>query len=53
MESGKLSDEDTVDIAHMYSKDVEHLEENIEKLAEVFETNNVFNLDGFLSILMN
>lgn len=53
MERGKLTDEDEVDITHMYSKDVEHLEENIEKLAEIFKTNNTFNLDGFLSILMN
>jgi lysine-N-methylase len=53
IESGKFTDEDAVDIMHMYSKDVEHLEENIEKLAEIFETNNVFNLDGFFSILMN
>ncbi|ADL52966.1 flagellin lysine-N-methylase [Clostridium cellulovorans] len=53
IESGKFTDEDAVDIMHMYSKDVEHLEENIEKLAEIFETNEVFNLDGFLSVLMN
>ncbi|WP_163193084.1 flagellin lysine-N-methylase [Clostridium thermarum] len=53
IECGKLTDEDAVDIMHMYSKDVEHLEENIEKLAELFETNTVFNLEGFLSILMN
>lgn len=53
IESGQLTDEDSVDIIHMYSKDVEHLEENIEKLAEIFETNKVFNLDGFLTILMN
>lgn len=52
IESGKLTDEDAVDIMHMYSKDVEHLEENIEKLAELFETNNVFNLDGLFSILI-
>ncbi|MBK1812294.1 flagellin lysine-N-methylase [Clostridium sp. YIM B02505] len=53
MESGQVTDEDAVDIMHMYSKDVEHLEENIENLAEIFETNDVFNLDGVLSVLMN
>jgi lysine-N-methylase len=53
IESGQLNDKDAVDIAHMYSKDVEHLEENIENLAEIFETNDVFNLDGFLSVLTN
>ncbi|MHC1685866.1 MAG: flagellin lysine-N-methylase [Clostridiaceae bacterium] len=53
MENGKFTDEDAVDIMHMFSKDVEHLEENIEKLAELFETNNVFRLDELLTILMN
>ncbi|QAA35279.1 flagellin lysine-N-methylase [Clostridium manihotivorum] len=51
IESGELTDEDAVDIMHMYSKDVEHLEENIEKLAELFETNDAFNLESFLSML--
>ncbi|QAA33572.1 flagellin lysine-N-methylase [Clostridium manihotivorum] len=53
IESGEFTDKDSVDIIHMYSKDVEHLEENIEKLAELFETNEVFSLDGFLTTLMN
>lgn len=53
MENGEFSDEDAVDIMHMFSKDIEHLEENIEKLAELFETNDVFRLDELLSILMN
>lgn len=54
IENGRrFTEEDLVDIAHTYSKDVEHLEENIETLAEVFETNDVFNIDEFLIMLMN
>lgn len=53
MEKGEFTDEAAVDIMHMYSKDIEHLEENIETLAEVFKTNGVFKLEGLLSILMN
>lgn len=49
----KFAEEDLVDISHTYSKDVEHLEENIETLAEVFETNNVFTVEEFLTLLMN
>ena len=39
----KLSDEDIIDIMHMYSKDIEHLEENVESLSEMFETNEIFS----------
>jgi lysine-N-methylase len=53
MENGEFTDEDAVDIMHMYSKDIEHLEENIENLSELFKTNHVFKLDELLSILMN
>lgn len=52
-QNGELTEEDAVDIMHMYSKDIEHLEENIEALAEVFKTNPVFELEELLSILMN
>ena len=37
----------------MYSKDIEHLEENIEALAEIFETNDVFTVEEILVTLMN
>jgi lysine-N-methylase len=53
IDSREFTDKDSVDIIHMYSKDIEHLEENIERLAELFETNKVFDLDGFLTVLMN
>lgn len=52
-EEGELTDADIVDISHMYSKDIEHLEENIEALAEIFETNEVFAVDEILKVLMN
>ena len=52
-EEGDFTEEDMVDIAHMYSKDIEHLEENIESLAEIFETNDVFSVEEMLITLMN
>lgn len=52
-EEGYFTDEDMIDIAHTYSKDIEHLEENIESLAEIFETNESFKLEKILITLMN
>ena len=42
-----------VDIMHMYSKDVEHSENNLENLAETFEINKIFNIENFMIMLMN
>ena len=52
-EEGDFTEEDMVDIAHTYSKDIEHLEENIESLAEIFETNEVFAVEKMIITLMN
>ena len=52
-EEGDFTNEDMVDISHTYSKDIEHLEENIESLAEIFETNNVFTINEIIAVLMN
>ena len=52
-EEGEVTDDDIVDISHMYSKDIEHLEENIEALAEIFETNDVFTVEEMIVNLMN
>lgn len=52
-EEGDFTDTDIVDIAHIYSKDIEHLEENIESLAELFETNEVFAMEEMILTLMN
>ena len=51
MKNGKFTDEDAVEVMHTYSKDIEHLEENIEILAKVFKTNDVFKLEEILKIL--
>lgn len=53
IENNEFTDEDMVDIAHTYSKDIEHLEENIEALAEFFETNEVFDIEEMVVALMN
>lgn len=53
IENNEFTDEDMVDIAHTYSKDIEHLEENIEALAEIFETNEVFDIEEMVMALMN
>jgi len=53
VESGDLSDEDIVDISHTYSKDIEHLEENIDTLAQIFKMNPVFREDRIINILIN
>ena len=53
IENNEFTDEDMVDIAHTYSKDIEHLEENIEKLAEIFEINDVFKVEEIINVLIN
>ncbi len=52
IESGDLSDEDMVDISHTYSKDIEHLEENIDTLEDIFKMNPVFREDRIINILI-
>ena len=37
IENNEFTDEDMVDIAHTYSKDIEHLEENIEATLKCHE----------------
>lgn len=53
LENREFTEGDMVDIAHIYSKDVEHLEENLETLAEVFETNEVFSMEEMMVTVMN
>lgn len=53
IENGQFTEVDMVDICHMYSKDVEHLEENIETLQEIFETEEVYEVDKIVITLMN
>lgn len=42
-----------VEVAKMYSKDIEHSEENVESLYEVFEKEEVFNLENLIIMLFN
>ena len=53
LENKEFTNTDMVDIAHTYSKDVEHLEENIETLEELFETNDVFSIEELLITILN
>lgn len=53
LENKEFLYEDIVNIAHIYSKDIEHLEENIEVLEELFETNDEFSIDNFMIALIN
>lgn len=42
-----------VDIVKLYSKDIEHSEENVESLYESFETKSIFSLENLLTIINN
>ena len=53
IETGELKEEDIELISQIYSKDVEHLEENIETLEEIFETNNRFEVEEIITVLLN
>ena len=53
IEKGNFIEEDLVDISHMYSKDVEHSDENIEALQEVFETRDIFDSDEIIATILN
>ncbi len=51
IENNELTDEDIADISHMYSKDVEHLVENIDTLEEDFYTKDIFSVMNMITIL--
>lgn len=53
IENGDITEADIVNISQTYSKDVEHLEENIETLAENFETDDIFKIKQMVVVLMN
>ena len=50
---GNLTKQDQIDLMHMYSKDIEHSEDNLEELAQIFEINKVFGLEEILIMIMN
>ncbi|WBW96201.1 flagellin lysine-N-methylase [Oceanirhabdus sp. W0125-5] len=51
LNNGEFTDADAVDIIHMYSKDIEHLEENLDSLGEIFNLNEVFDVEELLIML--
>lgn len=48
-----FSDADIVKIVQTYSKDIEHLEENIEYLMDIFENSYLFSEDMLVDMLLN
>lgn len=51
IEQGNYENQDLIDISYMYSRDIEHFEENVNILGEIFETNDKFNIEDILSLL--
>lgn len=51
LESNELTDEDIVQISRIYSKDVEHLVENVEVLEEGFYTEDIFTVKEMITVL--
>lgn len=50
---GEFSSKDMVNIAHIYSKDVEHLEENVSLLYQQFDNSDYFTMEKLLVVLLN
>lgn len=53
LENKEFLDEDLVDISYKYSRDIEHLEENVDVLQELFETRDEFSFENFIINLYN
>ncbi|MDM0937092.1 flagellin lysine-N-methylase [Clostridium perfringens] len=51
--NNEFTEEDMVEVSRIYSKDIEHSDENIENLQEIFETEGIFEVDEILPMLMN
>ena len=51
--NGEFTKEDQAEVMRMYSKDIEHSDENMESLYETFESADAFKLDELLIMLMN
>lgn len=52
LDNNEFTEVDMVDISHEYSKDVEHLVENVEMLERIFETEEVYSVDKIINTLM-
>ncbi|MBE6053149.1 MAG: flagellar protein FliB [Clostridium sartagoforme] len=53
LENKEFLHEDLVDISYKYSRDIEHLEENVEILQELFESRDEFSFENFIITLYN
>lgn len=51
--NNEFTEEDMVEVSRIYSKDIEHSDENIENLQEIFETEEVFEVNEILPMLLN
>ncbi|EJT5912930.1 flagellin lysine-N-methylase [Clostridium perfringens] len=51
--NNEFTEEDMVEVSRIYSKDIEHSDENIENLQEIFETEEIFEVNEILPMLMN
>jgi|GEM_PF-111371 len=51
--NNEFTEEDMVEVSRIYSKDIEHSDENIENLQEIFETEEIFEVDEILPMLIN
>lgn len=48
-----LEFKDQVYIVHLFSKEVEHSEDNIIKLYELFESEDIFSLENIINVILN
>lgn len=48
---GTLTFEEQVDIVHLYSREVEHSEENFANLARIFKKKNTFSVNNIIELL--
>jgi len=54
MDNGHLFDQaDQIDIIHMYSKEIEHSDVNLEALAKALKSNEIFDMEQLMIMLMN
>ncbi len=53
VENGAFYQADMVELSHSYSKDIEHLEANIDTLENIFESMDLYSFDRLISTLMN
>jgi len=49
----QLDETDQIDIIHMYSKEIEHSEVNLEELEKVLKSNEIFDMEQLMMMLMN